>query len=298
MQQEMNIECNTRVNRLKRWWFWGRERTFYLKSKSFVCILSVDIVNEDGTTSDPYLGINLTGVDWEYHLKKFPCQILWTKSWIAEFKFVHYSCQTRYLPFPSANQVHESIVKVGENLKWRTWSGCISFAFQVFKFSRSQSEFKPQSAGWWPFSWLATYQLLTQWDPWSVFYDAYHQWMTAQLEARVSLLETTYGYSRIQLILVVLIRKLPGINISLKLRSTWQKKLYSLSKNLQSHWHDFSILIGCVICAILFFLYHFLLARIPATAGLHHIRSQDDTGNARWMEGPLGSTLLDFAWLW
>ena len=219
-----------------------------------------------------------------------------TKSWIAEFKFVHYSCQTRYLPFPSANQVHESIVKVGENLKWRTWSGCISFAF--FKFSRSQSEFKPQPAGWWPFSWflpLATYQLLTQWDPWSVFYDAYHQWMTAQLEARVSLLETTYGYSRIQLILVVLIRKLPGINISLKLRSTWQKKLYSLSKNLQSHWHDFSILIGCVICAILFFLYHFLLARIPATAGLHHIRSQDDTGNARWMEGPLDSTLLDFA---
>ena len=63
MQQKMNIECNTRVNRLKRWRFWGRERTFYLKSKSFVCILSVDIVNEDGTTSDPYLGINFTGVD-------------------------------------------------------------------------------------------------------------------------------------------------------------------------------------------------------------------------------------------
>ena len=66
-----------------------------------------------------------------------------------------------------------------------------------------------------------------------------------------------------------------------------QKKPYSLSKNLQSHWHDFLILIWCVICAIAFFLYHFLLARIPATAGL---RSQDDTGNARWMEGPLGPT--------
>ena len=74
MQQEMNIECNTRVNRLKRWRFWGRERTFYLKSKSFVCILSVDIVNEDGTTSDPYLGINFTGVDWEHHLNHFPAK--------------------------------------------------------------------------------------------------------------------------------------------------------------------------------------------------------------------------------
>ena len=37
---------------LQRWWFWGRIWAFYLKSKSFVCILSTDIVNEGGITSD------------------------------------------------------------------------------------------------------------------------------------------------------------------------------------------------------------------------------------------------------
>ena len=139
----------------------------------------------------PVFGYKLYRCWLRVPFESFPCQILWTKSWIAEFKFVHYTCQTRYLPFPSANQVHESMVKlVGENLKWRTWSGCISLPFSSSWCS--QSEFKLQPAGWWPFSWflpLATYQLLTQWDPWSVFYDAYHQWMT-QLEARVPLLET------------------------------------------------------------------------------------------------------------